>query len=419
MDHLVQSAIDSANQGDRSKAVELLKQALNANPNDVDALLALASLVNEPMRKRQVLNPVLSVEATNKAAREMLLETDRAEMSAFRSPAAPAPSGMAVSQPVPPASQPGSPPGKSVSVPSEKPLVFRYSTGWLIVLYLFATFFCCIGALVASQSVSSSIPPLMMGFLFGVSALAVSSKVEVTESGIKSSSWQGSDHIKWDEIASIKPNSVKRKLELVSNKGKSVKVSTQVKGYGTIVELLRQKRPDLFDQARPAPVQQDLSTAGVEESPSIGSPSTAAIAFTGIKTFQKSFIKQYGLLFVLIPLCLLFVWLGFADTETRTAFFITATGSALLMLIPFFQVSAVKVEPDKLTIQTFFEEKELSASQIREIKMQSLRGRYGRVTNIVNIIPVEGKNYPLGGFADGEEIMYGYLINWWDRSRNR
>ena len=155
------------------------------------------------------------------------------------------------------------------------------------------------------------------------------------------------------------------------------------------------------------------------DSPSVKNPSSVASTFTGAKIFQKSFIKQYGLLFVLLPMAFLFVWLGLVDADTRTAFFITAAVCALLMLIPFFQVSAVKVEPDKLTLQTFFEEKELRASQIKEIKMQSLRGRYGRVTNIVNIIPVEGKNYPLGGFADGEEIIYGYLMNWWNSSQNR
>ena len=90
----------------------------------------------------------------------------------------------------------------------------------------------------------------------------------------------------------------------------------------------------------------------------------------------------------------------------------------LVMIIPLFQVSTVKVEPNKLTIETFFEQKELAARQIKEIKMQSVRGRYGRVTNLVNIIPVEGKNYPLGGFSDGDEIIYGILMNWWNTFRN-
>ncbi len=89
------------------------------------------------------------------------------------------------------------------------------------------------------------------------------------------------------------------------------------------------------------------------------------------------------------------------------------------MIVPFFQVSAIKVEPNKLIIETFFEEKELSARQIKEIKMQSVQGRYGRITNFVNIIPLEGKKYPLAGFSDGDEIIYGFLMNWWNQYQSR
>jgi hypothetical protein len=121
----------------------------------------------------------------------------------------------------------------------------------------------------------------------------------------------------------------------------------------------------------------------------------------------------------MVPLALLILWLGLADPELKTASFISAAFCILVMIIPFFQVSAIKVEPNKLTLETFFEEKELSAHQIKEIKMQSVRGRYGRVTNFVNIIPVEGKKYPLGGFSDGEEILYGFLMNWWNTYQSR
>jgi hypothetical protein len=77
------------------------------------------------------------------------------------------------------------------------------------------------------------------------------------------------------------------------------------------------------------------------------------------------------------------------------------------------------VEPNKLTIETFFEQKELSARQVKEIKMQAVRGRYGRVTNFVYIIPIEGKKYPLSGFSEGEEMIYGYLMNWWNTYKDR
>ena len=51
--------------------------------------------------------------------------------------------------------------------------------------------------------------------------------------------------------------------------------------------------------------------------------------------------------------------------------------------------------------------------------MQSVRGRYGRVTNFVNIVTVQGRNYPMQGFSDGDEIIYGILRQWWESYRNR
>ena len=90
-----------------------------------------------------------------------------------------------------------------------------------------------------------------------------------------------------------------------------------------------------------------------------------------------------------------------------------------MSILPFFQVNAIRVEPNKLTIETFFEQKELAARQINDINMQSIRGRYGRITNIVNIIPAEGKKYPLGGFRDGDEMVYGTLMSWWNTYRDK
>jgi hypothetical protein len=401
MHDLIQSAKDAASHGDKSKALDLLKEALSSNPNDIDALLAFASLVDEPTRKRQIVNRVLSLDAVNRPARDMLLEMDRAELNSYRAPLA--------STPVPASAQPAAPLPK----PGAKPQVFRYSTAWLVVLYLFTTMFCCLGLFSASQSVSSAIPTLGLAFLFGISALSVSSKVEVTEAGIRSSSWLGGSEIKWNEIARLNSNSWKRSLELISDQGRTVRVSTQVKGYGAIVELLRQKRPDLFGQGSSGAATPDSSGGPAQLSPS------GAVVFTETRTFQKGFLKQYGLLFVLVPLFLLFIWMSFASADSRLAFLVTAGVCALLMLIPFFQVAGLKVEPNQLTIQSFFEEKVLSASQVREIKMQSVRGRYGRVTNFVNIIPVEGKKYALVGFAEGEELLYGFLMNWWSAYQRR
>ena len=213
MDPLVQSALEAANQGEKPKAAELVKQVLSANSNDMDAWLVLATIVDDPQRKRQCLNHVLSLDATNKTAREMLLEMDRAELNSYRSQPITSPLSTTPSQSDNSSPRQSSLPQKSPSLSSEKSLVFQYSRVWLVGLYLFMTVFCCMGLLFASQSISSSTPPLILALLFGLSALSVSSKVEVKEAGIRTASLLvGSSEIKWNEIASIRSNSVKKKI---------------------------------------------------------------------------------------------------------------------------------------------------------------------------------------------------------------
>ena len=596
MDQLVQSALDAANRGDKNKLSQTIQQALTSDLNDIDSLLALASLTDESTKKRQLLNRVLSLDATNKAARETILEMDRAELASYHSHSTPAPASgepshasqsyraqepasipsgktkvfrysktwlvvlsvfatlsccatlwfasikithptslpfliMALilgltaltisarievndagicmyampgstemnwneiasikweplrrnlelrsdigelitissqiigyrtiveilqqkrpdlfsqsvfvadtkappltesqpsvpytvtireAQPVPVSEPiahltPSDPPASKTV--SEKPMVFRPSSTWQIMFFILLAFSCLTSFLVASQNISGSLPYFMLALLFGLAALSNTSKVEVRNEDIRTSSLFGSAEIRWNEIAEMKPNTFTRKLKLLSKNGKSVNIPTQVKGYPVIIEILRQKRPDLFAPGSSAPVGENHPTDVVEHSASkLSGISVPATELTSTRTFQKSFLKQYGIFLWLTPICLLLAWFGITVTEAslRLASFISIVFCALVLLLPFFQVSAVKVEPNKLTIETFFEVKELSANQIKEIKMQSREGRYGRVTTTVNIIPMEGKKYPLGGFSEGEEVLYGYLMNWWN-----
>lgn len=117
MQPLVQSAIDAANRGENNKAMEFLKQALAANPNDVDAWLVVAAVVEQPERKRQCLNRVLALDPTNQIARDELLEMDRAAMGG---------APPFVPEPVPPQPtyQPGPPPAKL----SDQYICFRACT---------------------------------------------------------------------------------------------------------------------------------------------------------------------------------------------------------------------------------------------------------------------------------------------------
>jgi hypothetical protein len=304
--------------------------------------------------------------------------------------------------------------------PTEKPLVFKYSLITQIVIYLLAAVFLC-SFLLAFQDTSLLLVPCGLSFLALPAVWIVSSQVEVSNKGIRTSRLFGlvnGSQVGWEEIARIKSNSMQRNLELITKTGNSVKVTSQVSGYPTIVETLRQKRPDLFGMKSPSSRQGNFSAPEYGEASS-NYVSKPAPEFSGTKTFKKSFFKQYGLLFLVIPFCLFALWTAYVEPQYRIGAILSAVFCLILIILPFFQVGSVKVEPNKLTVETFIEQKEFSARQIKEIKMQSVRGRRGSVTNFVNIVTAQGKNYPLQGFSDGDELIYGFLINWWESYRSR
>ncbi len=454
MHQFVQSAIEAANQGDKNKAMSFLKEVLSANPNDVDAWLVLAAVVDEPKRKRQCLNRVLALDPVNKLAREELLEMDRAEMGgtppfvpeyvpAFE-PESPPRSGPSMSlesnrpevQPTP--TQParvslpgwaeekpeGKPQGKPQPKPSSKPhaeksQVFKYSTFTRIFIYIIAVVFSC-SFLLALQDASLLLIPCGGYLLILPAVWIVSKQVEVGEKGIRVSQLFGlvGSDIRWDEIAHIQ--SKQNDLALSAKKGNTVKVTKQVVGYPAIIEILRQKRPDLFGMTQSPPIQNNGFSSDSGTSPSLGYDIPSAVpSFAGTRTFKKSFFKQFGIVFIVVPLCLLALWTTYSEPQYRLGAILTALFCLVVIVLPFFQVGEVKVGPNKISIESFFEQKEFSAKEIREIRMQSVRGRYGRVTNFVNIVTAKGKNYPVQGFSDGDEIIYGILHQWWEAYRNR
>lgn len=436
MHPLVQSAIEAANQGDKPKAIELVKQVLTANPNDVDAWLVLAAVMDDPQRKRQCLNRVLSLDPTNKIARDELLEMDRIDMGAVPSQPVVESVSMEESQPErsyspvaysyeetpveqqadfseqpapvkPPAPKP------APKLPVEKPQVFKYSLVTRIATYVFFVLFGCLTLMVFVNVTAGLIPCGLFLIMLPV-VWIVSAQVEVSEKGIRTSQMFGllSNQVGWNGIASIRSSSMQQNLQLVTKKGNTLKVTSQVQGYPIIIETLRRKRPDLFGASSSSISNADSSK--YENSPSMGyGSSSPSASFAGTRTFSKNFFRQYGILLIAIPFCLFAVWTALTSPENRVGALIAAGFCGIMMILPFLQVSSIKVEPNKLTIETMFEEKVFSAREIKEIKMQSVRGRYGRVTNFVNIIPVKGKNYPVQGFSDGDEIIYGILSNWW------
>lgn len=454
MHQFVESAIEAAKQGDNKKAIDFLRQVLTANPNDVDAWLVLAAVVDDQQHKRQCLNRVLKLDPVNMVAREELLEMDRAEMGgstppfiseSLNEPGAsyqdePAPvstppfhpetsSGFystgtsafepePVKQDIPPAPigaepQPASP--ARAPTKKEKTLVFKYPLVWRIVMYFFVVVFGCGGLAIATQNIITGLFFLGLGLVMLVAALAFSPKVEISGKGIRASGMLSSAEIGWDEIVKMKSNSMKRRLELTKRSGEVVNVSTQVSGYPQIVEIVRKRRPDLFGIAPSS----STSAFGSDQSLSADyNNARSAPPFTGTKVFKKGLFAQYGVILLMIPLCMVGGWFVITSEDKFVGMAIGLI-SLFFMVMSLFNINHIKLEPNKLTTETFFGEKEYAAKEIKEITMKTVRSRHGIASNFVNVQLVKGGAISLAGFPEGDEIIYGILINWWESYRHR
>lgn len=281
MHQFVQSAIEAAKQGENEKATNYLKQVLEANPNDVDAWLVLAAVMDDPQRKRQCLKRVIALDPVNQVAHDELMEMDRAEMDDSSRPTQPSasalskpdtdsismyqpetPSGFQTSdfigyepdeseEPIPPVkpiaqSQPSSPdqsaPKKSVG----KTLAFKFPAVWLMLIIFTVVLFGCVGFLVATQNILFSLPLLGFSGLMLVTVLILSQKVEVNRKGIRVSSLLSKTESNWEEITGMKHNTTMHRLELTKGNDEAINIYTFINGYPRILEIIQKMRPDLF-----------------------------------------------------------------------------------------------------------------------------------------------------------------------------
>jgi hypothetical protein len=274
MNQLVQLAVTSVNKGDKSRAIEYLKQAIASNANDVDAWLVLSALVDQEDRKRQCLNRVLALDPVNRIAREELLKLNHAAIGNTPTPKTPnlpqdKPVQVSVPRPVAVpviANLPKNLPAQNFMAPVStvaqpqtlsqpatlqmkvgKPLVFRHPTFILIAVYSFGLIFAG-SSVLALQDTTAFFVSCGLFFASLVSVWVVSAKVEVSGKGIAISRMFGLFRVRmeWGEIKKVKSLAAGQGLKLSPKKGLSLTIPSQVNGYLAIVQILQQKRPDLF-----------------------------------------------------------------------------------------------------------------------------------------------------------------------------
>ena len=215
------------------KRLKRIQQALRKNPNDVEALLQLAAMLGthkDPHlgQKRQVLHRILSLEPANRKAREMLLEMDRATIGGKSSRLS-----LAVILHSP-----------SSNNPPEEPLTLRYSIVRQILVYL----------MIASMTFIGWGRIRDVGSLTGLGAFLivplwfVSAAIELSDSGLKVSRLFGivRSEIHWRDIRKVRSIALGKGIKIINHQGKAVEISAKIHGYPFLVDILRQKRPDLF-----------------------------------------------------------------------------------------------------------------------------------------------------------------------------
>jgi hypothetical protein len=363
--------MNAVNSIDELKEAKRLQQALRANPNDIDSQLKLAAKLTRDLDlKRKVLNRILTLEPANKTASEMLLEMDRVAIGGD----APERSSTVI-LPHPPAIE-----------PSEKPLKLRYSIIHRLLVY---------------PVLAVSILLLFMSVgewdVFGVFAVFflllliplwfVSAVLEVSSMGLHLSRLFGvfRREMEWIEIQRIEPGPMGVGMKLSAADGRSLMVSSQLHGYSSLVKILNNARPDLFE-------------------------------VTAARIFQKSFLAKYGLFFFLVP----------ATPLALGGIFVPPfLPGILITLVIFFlwryalqAVYLIQMDQNRLSTRSFVKSREFSVQQIRNIDIVTVRNRRGVAQSLVQIEFTDASKLTLSGFPEGNELLYGFMKNWWQKNKN-
>lgn len=405
MHQLVQAAIDAANSGDPRRAQGYLKQVLTENPNEVEGWLVLAAILEDPVKKRQCLNRVLALDPTNQIAREELLDMDRAAFSdrpaprpeAPVAPVKPSPAWTeTVSAPAPPPPAPA-PQRSKLS----KTLVFTYPLWLKILTYLGAAVLGIFTLAALLTAPAAALIPAGMGLLALGALWVVSAHVEVSNEGVQASHWlTGKAKIAWNEIVEFKSTATGQNLNLIAQDGRKVVVTAQVGGYGQIVEVLRRKRPDLFNRQ-----------------PSAGGGITAqSSTFSGEKAFKRSTVGSL-VGYALGLAGLLFGGWGLlnyqANSSNAVVGLIFLFFGLYLLGYNLLAVQEIVIQPQQISVIGNFGTEDLTRNQIAKIEMKTERQRRGRVVNFVIIQRTSGKTLSINGLSGGPELLYGTLMNWW------
>ena len=228
--------MDAAPPIDKFNTAKRVQQRLRKDPNDIEALLQLAAVLGtlktpDVKEKRKVLQRVLSLEPANRQARQMLFEMDRAAIGGD-------PSRLSAAVILTdPATNP---------IP-EKPLRLRYSIIHQFLVYLLIAFgaFLMLSSL-RKPEVLAIVAAFLVFLLIPLWFVSVVIEIGDTELNISRLFGVARTEILWKEIQEFKPRALGQGIQIITRDGRVAEISAQIMGYSSLIEILRQMRPDLF-----------------------------------------------------------------------------------------------------------------------------------------------------------------------------
>lgn len=269
-----------------------------------------------------------------------------------------------------------------------EPRVYKNSPATLILI---AVFFII---LIASITVGAVIDPITMilvgGFgilVFLIVFLRVSSKATLSEDEITSQNILGSRTLRWTEITRAFGSGSGIKL---SNEDTTVSINPQLPGYEEIIEIIGQKRADLFS------IQEHSE-------------------------MRRGFGSYLGFFFIF----LMFAGIGvlYFTTSNFSSDSLISMGFIALFLLIFLWIflaspQSVTLENNNLQIKYFLGEKNFSADEIRSVFFTFTRSRRGGKRYYVAISSKNGKNINLSGLNISLPVAYLVLKNWHKKYTN-
>lgn len=263
-----------------------------------------------------------------------------------------------------------------------EPRVYKNSPATLMVV---AVFFII---LVVGITVGAVIDPIAMilvgGFgivVFLIVFLSVSSKATLSDDEITSQNILGSRTLRWTEITRASGSGSGIKL---SNEDTTVSINPQLPGYEEIIEIIGQKRADLFSAQEFSVMRRGLGSY-------LGS-FIIILMFAGIGVFYFStanFSSDSLISMGFIALFLLiFLWSFLASPQSLT------------------------LENNNLQVKYLLGEKNFSADEVAGVFLSFTRSRRGGKRYYVAITSKAGKQIRVSGLNISLPVAYLVLKNW-------